>query len=196
MSKSMSFLNGIGTKNPTLNIVSRTLTWPTMPFGTNSKGTKHNQFVQVYASDDGSIKIGTRCASEDFGGVFVLSRCFLDFSVIELSQISSFFSYRGIAILKIDTTISTFIFLLVTGLKQNKSNTMYYICRHARKLCKYARYVSQHETFWSKHVSYKSWQHARSFYHFDKTISILTHYYSYVKGRNTPQHSRCQSNFT
>ena len=94
---------------------------PTMPFGTNSKGTKHYQFVQVYASDDVSIKIGTRCVIEDFGGVFVLSRCFLNFSVIELSQISSFCSYRGIAILKIDTTISTCIFLLlVTSLKQKK----------------------------------------------------------------------------
>ena len=40
-----------------------------------------------------------RCVIEVFGGVFVLSHCFLDFSVgvgafvIGLSQISSFFSY-------------------------------------------------------------------------------------------------------
>ena len=41
-----------------------------------------------------------RCVIEVFGGVFMLSRCFLDFSVgvgafvIGLSQISSFFSYH------------------------------------------------------------------------------------------------------
>ena len=42
--------------------------------------------------------VRNRCVIEGFGGVFVLSRCFLDFSVDEgafvigLSQISSFFS--------------------------------------------------------------------------------------------------------
>ena len=39
------------------------------------------------------------CVIKDFGGVFMLSRCFFDFSVglgafvIGLNQISSFFSY-------------------------------------------------------------------------------------------------------
>ena len=43
--------------------------------------------------------IRNRCVIEVFGGVFVLSRCFLDFSVgvgafvIGLSQISSLFSF-------------------------------------------------------------------------------------------------------
>ena len=42
--------------------------------------------------------VRNRCVIEVFGGVFMLSRCFLDFSVdvrafvIALSQISSFFS--------------------------------------------------------------------------------------------------------
>ena len=41
------------------------------------------------------------CVIEDFGGVFVLSLCFFDFSVgvgafvIRLSQISSLFSYNA-----------------------------------------------------------------------------------------------------
>ena len=46
-----------------------------------------------------SLSVRNRCVIEAFGGVFMLSRCFLDFSVdvgafiIGLSQISSFFSY-------------------------------------------------------------------------------------------------------
>ena len=47
--------------------------------------------------------VRNRCVVEDFGGVFVLSRCFLNFSVgvgafvRRLSQISSFFSFDYMA---------------------------------------------------------------------------------------------------
>ena len=43
-----------------------------------------------------------RFCNRSFGGVFVLSRCFLDFSVIGLSQISFFFSFNRILVEKDD----------------------------------------------------------------------------------------------
>ena len=54
--------------------------------------------MAIVAHTDRPKSVRNRCVIEVFGGVFVLSRCFLDFSVgvgafvIGLSQISSFFS--------------------------------------------------------------------------------------------------------
>ena len=55
--------------------------------------------MAVVTPTDRPRSVCNRCAIEVFGGVFVLSRCFVDFSVgvgafgIGLSQISSSFSY-------------------------------------------------------------------------------------------------------
>ena len=52
----------------------------------------------TYTPTDCPNSVHNRCLIKVFGGVFVLSRCFLDFSVgvgvfvIGLSQVSSFFS--------------------------------------------------------------------------------------------------------
>ena len=57
--------------------------------------------VAVVTPTDCPKSVCNRCVIEVFGRVFVLSRCFLDFSVgvgafvIGLSQISSFFSNYG-----------------------------------------------------------------------------------------------------
>ena len=54
--------------------------------------------MTVVTPTDRPKSVRNRCVIEVFGGVFVLSRCFLDFSVdvgafvIGLTQISSFFS--------------------------------------------------------------------------------------------------------
>ena len=54
--------------------------------------------MAVVTTTDRPTLVRNRCVIEVFGGIFVLSRCFLDFSasirafVIGLSQISSFFS--------------------------------------------------------------------------------------------------------
>ena len=54
--------------------------------------------MAIVITTDRPKSFRNRCVIEVFGGVFVLSFCFLDFSVdvgafvIELSQISSFFS--------------------------------------------------------------------------------------------------------
>ena len=54
--------------------------------------------MTVVTPTDRPKSVRNHCVIEVFGGVFVLSRCFLDFSVgvgvfvIGLSQISSFFS--------------------------------------------------------------------------------------------------------
>ena len=58
--------------------------------------------MAIVTPTDRHKSVRNRCVIEVFGGVFVLSRCFLDFSlgvgvfVIGLSQISSFFSYEGV----------------------------------------------------------------------------------------------------
>ena len=55
--------------------------------------------MAIVTKTDRPKSVRNRCEIEVFGGVFLLSRCFLDFSVgvrdfvIRLSQISSFFSY-------------------------------------------------------------------------------------------------------
>ena len=55
--------------------------------------------MDIITPTDRPKSVCNRCAIEVFDGVFVLSRCFLDFSmsigafVVGLSQISSFFSY-------------------------------------------------------------------------------------------------------
>ena len=54
--------------------------------------------MAIVAPNDRPKSVRNRCVIEVFGGVFELSRCFLDFSVgegvfvIGLSQISYFFS--------------------------------------------------------------------------------------------------------
>ena len=59
----------------------------------------HTSWVAIVTPTDRPKSVRNHCVIEDFGGVFVLSRCFLDFSVgvgafvIGLSQISSFVSY-------------------------------------------------------------------------------------------------------
>ena len=59
----------------------------------------HTIWMDVVSPSDRPKAVRNRCVIEVFGGVFVLSRCFLDFSVgvraivIRLSQISSFFFY-------------------------------------------------------------------------------------------------------
>ena len=56
--------------------------------------------MAVVTSTDRLKSVRNRCVIKVFGGIFVLSRCFLDFSVgvvafvMGLSQISSFFSYH------------------------------------------------------------------------------------------------------
>ena len=58
----------------------------------------HTSLVAIVTSTDRPKSVRNRCVIEGFGGVFVLSRCFLDFSVgvgafvIGLSEISFFFS--------------------------------------------------------------------------------------------------------
>ena len=55
--------------------------------------------MAIVTPTDRPKSVNNRCVIEVFDGVFVLSRCFLDFSVdvgafvIGLSQISSFFTY-------------------------------------------------------------------------------------------------------
>ena len=59
----------------------------------------HTSRVAVVTQTDLPKSVRNRCVVEVFGGVFVLSRCFLDFSIgvgafaIGLSQISSFFFF-------------------------------------------------------------------------------------------------------
>ena len=56
--------------------------------------------MAIVTPTDRPKSVRNRCVIEVFGGVFLLSRCFLDFSVgvgafvIGLSQISSFFSFK------------------------------------------------------------------------------------------------------
>ena len=58
----------------------------------------HTSWVAIVTLTDRPKSVRNRCVIEVFGGVFVLSRCFLDFFVgvgafvIGLSQISFFFS--------------------------------------------------------------------------------------------------------
>ena len=58
----------------------------------------HTSWMTIVTQTDRPKSVRNRCIIEVFGGVFVLSRSFLDFSldvgafVIGLSQISSFFS--------------------------------------------------------------------------------------------------------
>ena len=58
----------------------------------------HTSWVAIVTPTDRPKSVHNRCVIEVFGGVFVLTRCFLDFSVgvgafvIGLSQISSLFS--------------------------------------------------------------------------------------------------------
>ena len=58
----------------------------------------HTSGVTVLTPTDRPKSVRNRCVIRDFGGVFMLSRCFLDFSVgvgafvTGLSQISSLFS--------------------------------------------------------------------------------------------------------
>ena len=62
------------------------------------KPVKPHQWVTVVTPTDLPKSVCNRCVIKVFGGVFMLSRCFLNFSVgvgafvTELSQISSFFS--------------------------------------------------------------------------------------------------------
>ena len=59
----------------------------------------HTSWVVIVTPTDRPKSVRNRCVIEVLVGGFVLSRCFLDFSVgvwgfvIEMSQISSFFSY-------------------------------------------------------------------------------------------------------
>ena len=65
------------------------------------------RLVAFVTPTDRPKSVRNRCVIEVFGGVFVLLRCFLDFSVgvgafvIGLSQISSFFSYVKDKIIKV-----------------------------------------------------------------------------------------------
>ena len=58
----------------------------------------HTSWVTVVLTTDCPKSVRNRCIIEVFGGIFVLSCCFFDFSLdvgaffIGLSQISSFFS--------------------------------------------------------------------------------------------------------
>ena len=62
------------------------------------KPVKPHQLVAIVTPTDRPKSVHNRCVIEVFGGVCLLSRCFLGFSVgvgalvIGLSQISSFFS--------------------------------------------------------------------------------------------------------
>ena len=66
----------------------------------------HTSWVAVVTPTDRPKSVRNRCEMEVFGGVFVLSRCFSDFSVgvgafvIGLSQISSFSPYYNLSALK------------------------------------------------------------------------------------------------
>ena len=57
--------------------------------------------VAIVTPTDHPMSVRKRCVIGVFSGVFVFSRCFLDFSigvgtfVTRLNQISSFFSYDG-----------------------------------------------------------------------------------------------------
>ena len=58
---------------------------------------EYHKYFELVTPTDRPKSVRNRCVIEVFGGVFVLSRCFLDFSVgvgafvIGLSQITSFF---------------------------------------------------------------------------------------------------------
>ena len=52
----------------------------------------HTRCVAIVTPTDRPKSVRNRCVIEVFGGVFVLSRCFLDISVGVESQISSFFT--------------------------------------------------------------------------------------------------------
>ena len=60
----------------------------------------HTGWVTAVTPTDRPKSVRNSCVIKVFGGVFMLSRCFLDFSVgvgvfvTGLSQISSFFSYQ------------------------------------------------------------------------------------------------------
>ena len=62
--------------------------------------------MAVVTSTDRPKSVRNLCVIDVFGGVFVLSRCFSDLSVvvgafvIRLSQISSFFSYNNVHFFK------------------------------------------------------------------------------------------------
>ena len=65
------------------------------------KPVNHTSWVTAATPTDRSKSVRNRCVIEVFGGVFMLSRCFFNFSVgvgdffIGLSQIS-FFSFRKV----------------------------------------------------------------------------------------------------
>ena len=72
--------------------------------------------MTVVTQTDRPKSVRNRCVIEVFGGVFVLSRCFLDFSLgvgafaIGLSQISSFFSFYNYTWLsQICTPLASFV---------------------------------------------------------------------------------------
>ena len=81
----------------------------------------HSSLVAFVTPTDRPMSVRNRCVIEVFGGVFVLSRCLLDFSVgvgafvIGLSQISFFFSVIKVMAVEQDSNILyivNFIFCL------------------------------------------------------------------------------------
>ena len=86
-----------------------------------------NSWVVIDTPTDRPKSVRNHCVIEVFGGVFVLSRCFLDFSVgvgalfIGLSQISFFFSlymYIFICIVKLSACIvKNIIFCIVSKIE-------------------------------------------------------------------------------
>ena len=69
--------------------------------------------MAIVTPTDRTKSVRNRCVIEVFGGVFVLLRCFFDFSVgvgafvIGLSQISSFFSHCGYTIAMYSTVFKS-----------------------------------------------------------------------------------------
>ena len=84
----------------------------------------------VVTQTDHSKSVRNRCVTEVFGGVFVLSHCFLECSVgvgtflIRLSQISSFFLFKHVTdYLEFELKISRNAFFHV-GLKARTRTTV------------------------------------------------------------------------
>ena len=72
--------------------------------------------MAIVTPTDRSKSVRNRCVIEVFGGVFLLSRCFLDFSVgivafvIGLSQISSFFLFEYVLLVETNPFLELVVF--------------------------------------------------------------------------------------
>ena len=93
----------------------------------------HTNWVTAVTPTDRPKSVRNRCVIEVFGGVFMLSRCFLDFSVgvgafvIGLSQNSSFFPFV-IRLRQIPSLFSSFISIFCLGNIHSGSSSDYISC--------------------------------------------------------------------